>query len=399
MSRVLFITSKTCCPWAGESYRTRHTLEALVALGHEVDLLTIPAASPFRVQGVTTHLVPRLPFCKRLPEGASLRRGTLGMLMLFKAMFLARRARYDILHGVDDCGAVAWLVSVLTRRPFVYDIQGGGRSEAGAWFRQWTRKAAAFLGRLALRRADVIIGEHPDTAAELSQQGCGARVCVIPSLPALTGRVPAPVLNLARTRFRGIAARRDSGTAGMPCATVVTCVGGRDHFRGLTTFFNAVPYVLHENPDVRFVAVGGTAEEAGRMREALEQAEVAWAVTLTGRLSPEDLTALLMVSDILVAPCRTGEAVPMKVLDYLYMSKPIVVQNAGFSRTLFSSHNAMVVEAGHEALAQGILSLCRNPQLAELFAQKGHETLLVQHRTPEAFREALRQCYEYAVAN
>ena len=392
MSRVLFITSKPCYPWAGESCRTRHVLEALVALGHAVDLMTVPSAAPFRMQGVTTHLVPRLPFCRRLPEGVSLRRGILDMLMLFKAVFLAGRSRYDIIHGVDDCGAVAWMAAALTGKPFVYDIQDNVRGEPVAWFRLWTRKITVFLSRLALRRADVVIGENPDAVAVLSRWGRGARACVIPNLPALTGSVPAPVLNLARARY-GAVLKRDAAAP----PKVVTCVGTHDHFRGLAMFFNAVPYVLRENAEVCFVAAGGTERQIAFMRKALEQAGVAEAVMFTGCLSQTELTALLMVSDILVAPCCTGSAMPMRVLDYLYLSKPVVVADTGFSKIMFSSHNAMVVDADHEALAQGILYLCRNPQLAEEFARKGHETLLVQHRTPEAFREALRQCYTYGM--
>jgi len=391
MSRVLFITSKPCHPWGGESNRVRHVLEALVALGHGVDLVTIPSAAPFRVQGVTTHLVPRLPFCRSLPEGVSLRRGILDMLMLFKAVSLAWRAHYDIIHGVDDCGVVAWLAGLLTRKPFVYDIQDRVHDGKTAWFRRGTRSLARFLSRCALRRADVVIGENLDAVAALAQQERMARACVIPNLPALTGNVPAPSLNLARARHK--AARGDR-----PPPTVVTCVGARDHFRGLMMFFNAIPYVLRENADVRFVAVGGTEPQIARVREALGEAGVAESVTLTGCLSQTDLAALLTVSDIVVAPYQTSGTVPIRVLDFLYLSKPIVVADTGLSKIMFSSHNAMVVDAEHEALAQGILHLCKYPQFAEGLARKGHETLLVQHRTPEAFREALRQCYAYGMA-
>jgi len=280
----------------------------------------------------------------------------------------------------------------LTKTPFVYDIQDGAHGKRVAWFRRGTLGLARFLSRLALRRADVVIGENPDAVAALSQRGRGARACIIPNLPALTGNVPAPSLNLARARHK--AARGDA----RPPPTVVTCVGARDHFRGLALFFNAIPYVLRENADVRFVVAGGTEGQIARMREALGEAGVTAAVTFTGCLSQTDLAALLMVSDMVVAPCCTGPSMPIRVLDYLYLSKPIVMVDTGFSKVMFSGHNAMVVDAEHEALAKGILNLCQYPKFASELAQKGHETLLVQHRTPEAFREALRQCYAYGMA-
>ena len=386
MSQILFITSKPCCPWSGESCRTRRTLEALVALGHGVDLVTVPSDEPYGVKGVKVHRVARLPFCGRLPERVSLRRYAVDLLVLFKALAVAWRSRSDIVHGVDDCGVVAWMVRVLTWRPYVYDVQDGVGAEQIPWFRWGLRKTSVALSRVALKFARAVIVENPDVAAALARQGRGARVCVIPDIPALTGSVPAPVLNLARASYGTLAGKK-----------VVTCVGAHNHFRGLSMFFNAVPYVLRENPNVRFVAAGGTPAQVESVRAALAQAGVAEAVTLTGRLPPTYLTALLMVSDVLVAPCCTGAAVPIRVLDGLYLSKPVVMSDTGFSKTVFSAHNALVVDAGHEALAQGILLLCRSPQLAEDLARKGHETLLVQHRTPEAFREALQQCYRYVL--
>ncbi|MCL2105358.1 MAG: glycosyltransferase, partial [Kiritimatiellaeota bacterium] len=203
MSRVLFITSKPCHPWDGGGWRTRHILEALVALGYEVDLVTVPSGAPCRVKGVNVHLVPRLPFCRRLPEGVSLRRCVLDTLMLFKAVFLSGRSRYTIIHGVDDCGTVAWMTGALTRRPFLYDMRGGVGGGPVVWRRRWLRNLSAWLNRLALRRADVVLGENPDAVAVLSRWGRAARACVIPDLPALTMPVPVPMLNLARARFRG----------------------------------------------------------------------------------------------------------------------------------------------------------------------------------------------------
>jgi glycosyltransferase involved in cell wall biosynthesis len=363
-------------------------LESAVALGYEVHLVTVASDEPYAVKGVAVHVAPRLPFCGRLPERASLRRYAVNALLLLKAVAAARRSRCDIIHGVDDCGVVAWVVGLLTRRPYVCDVQDGVGAEPVVWFRRGLRKASVALSRLALKWARAVIVENPDAAAALARQGCGARACVIPDIPALTGDVPAPVLNLARASYGTLAGKK-----------VVTCVGAHNHFRGLTMFFNAVPFVLREDPGVQFVVAGGTKAQAEGMRKALEQAGVAaGSVVLTGCLPPTYLTALLTVSDIVVAPCCAGAAVPIRVLDGLYLSRPLVVVDTGFSKTIFSSHNALVVDANHEALAQGILYLCRNEPFAEGLALRGHETLLVQHRTPEAFRESLRQCYAYAMA-
>jgi hypothetical protein len=121
MSRILFITSKAYDPWEGACHRTRNTLEALTALDYSVDLLTVPQSQPLRVPQVNMLCVPRLPFCRHIPEGPSVRRFALDALMLFKAVFLAGRSPYALIHGIDDCGVIAWLAGRLTKTPCVFE--------------------------------------------------------------------------------------------------------------------------------------------------------------------------------------------------------------------------------------------------------------------------------------
>ena len=391
MSRVLFITSKPYFPWEGACHRTRHTLEALSALGYTVDLLTVPGGRFPEIADVGVLPVPRLPFCRRLPDGPSVRRFALDLLMLFKAVFLAGGSSYALIHGIDDCGAVAWLAARLTKTPCVFERHVAPTRENVKGPRRVWLGLCRFFERRALKHADAVIGCDASIADALDALGRRSRACVIPDIPAVTEEVSVPAQNLARVRFKPTADHK-----------LVVCVGSYARFQGLDLFFNSVPYVRQANPLVRFVVVGGSEHEIQRMRKALGKAGIGEAIDFMGRLPPGELAALLSIADALVSPRRSGATAPIKVLDYLYSGSPVVATNTPANRAVLSPENALIVQAEPEklpeALANGILRLCSEPQLAARLGRCGHETLLKENRTPEAFRNALRHCYEYAAS-
>ena len=391
MSRILFITSKPYYPWEGACHRTRHTLEALSALGHTVDLLAVPAGHFPDIADVSVLRVPRLPFCRRLPDGPSVRRFALDLLMLFKAVFLAGGSSYTLIHGIDDGGVIAWIAARLTKTPCVFERHTAPTRENVKGPRRVWLGFCRFFERRALKHADAVIGNDASIADALDAFGRRSRACVIPDIPAVTEDVSVPAQNLARIRFKPSADHK-----------LAVCVGSYTRFQGLDLFFNAIPYVLKANPLVRFVVVGGSEHEIQRMRKALALAEVEEAVTFTGRIPPGELAALLSIADALVSPRRAGASAPIKVLDYLYSGAPVVATNTAANRAVLSSENALIVQAEPEklpeALANGILRLCNEPQLGAKLGRCGHETLARENRTPEAFRNALRRCYDYAAS-
>jgi glycosyltransferase involved in cell wall biosynthesis len=387
MHRILFITSKPYYPWEGACHRIRHDLEALISLGYEVDLLTVPTGTPPSVPGVNLLFVPRVPFCRCLPEGPSVRRFLLDALMLFKAVFLAGRTPYALIHGIDDCGVIAWLSGRLTKTPSVFERHTVMEFERVNGPRRIWLSLYRLVERRALKRTDAVIGNGPSIVSLLSTLGRRSRACVIPDIPAIVEEVPLPARNLAQARYRTNANQK-----------LITCVGSYTRFQGLDLFFNAIPHILHAYPDARFAVVGGDAAEIKRMRGALSKAGIEHSVVFPGRIQPGELAALLSVSDVLVSPRRAGSTAPIKVLDYLHSRTPIVAADTPANRTLLSPDNAIITRLSPEALAQGIIKLFQKPQLGVELSRHGVETLRRENRTPEAFRKALRHCYDYVLA-
>jgi len=387
MSRVLFISSKPYYPWEGACHRTRHTLEALVSLGHDVDLLTVPVGDPPPVPGIRIRLTPRLPFCRQLPEGPSVRRFALDTLMLFKAVYLAGREHYAVIHGVEDCGVIACMAGRLTKTRVVFERHTAISFDRVKGLRRFWSGLYGFLSRRALKRADAAIGNDASIVTLLAAFGRRSRACVIPDIPAVTDEVTPPARNLAQVRYRPA-----------PTQKLVTCVGSYTRFQGLDLFINAIPYVLNAQPNTRFAVVGGAPSEIARLRSALSKAGIDHAVTFPGRITSSELAALLAVSDVLVSPRRAGKTAPIKVLDYLYSGTPVVAADTPANRTLLSPENAVIVGLKPEAMARGILMLCNDRKRGAELARRGRETIRRENRTPEDFRAALRRCYDYVLS-
>ena len=83
------------------------------------------------------------------------------------------------------------------------------------------------------------------------------------------------------------------------------------------------------------------------------------------------------------------------MLDYLRSGTPIVAADTPANRAVLSPDNALITRPTPEAMADGILKLCMSPHVGAELSRRGHDTLIQENRTPEAFRSALRRCYDY----
>jgi glycosyltransferase involved in cell wall biosynthesis len=383
MDRVLFISSKAHLPWRGPCLRVGHAVDALSRLGYEVDLLTVPVGLPPAVPMVRTLTVPRLLFGRDLPEGPSVRKILYDVMLLVRAVSLVLRNRYAVVHGVDDVGSIAWLVGRLAHASVVFEQHDDRFLGRLRW---WRRPIAALYRaseRLALRRADAVIVVDPGVTACLRAIGREGRACLIADIPANLDPVVPGIRAAARDRLADRADR-----------LLVTYTGSLAPSPGLDLLLAAIPEVLKRDARVQCVIVGGTPREVERRRQALAAAGIAAAVTFLGRLPPHELAAVLAASDILVAPRVTGQCPPMKLMDYLQSGAAIVATDCAANRVVLTPDVAVLTAPSADALAGGILRLCRDPERRADLGRRGRELAGTTYSFAE-FQDSLRRCYEY----
>jgi glycosyltransferase involved in cell wall biosynthesis len=161
---------------------------------------------------------------------------------------------------------------------------------------------------------------------------------------------------------------------------VVALAGRLSPEKGAAYLIQAVPRVLNQSRNVRFVIFGD-----GRLRSHLEemagQLGVAEHVTFAGHV-PE-FPNLLPGIDVLVN-CSLTEEMPNVVLEALASAVPVVATDVGSVREIAGDEGALVVvpPADAVAIAGAVAGLLRDPARAQAVGHSG------QKRVREAFSPA-----------
>jgi glycosyltransferase involved in cell wall biosynthesis len=181
-------------------------------------------------------------------------------------------------------------------------LRVGGVHRLGGW-RNWKH-------RYALRTVDVVLA-NSRVVAEHLQQGVPdlADVVIVPNGIELD---------------RAVAPTAAAMPATVPGAVRIVAVGGLDWRKGYDRLLEAL--ALLKDQDCQLVIAGEGAERADLSGRA-EQLGVAERVQLLGHRS--DVPALLAWANVFVLPSRSGEGMPVVLLEALLAARPIVATEVG----------------------------------------------------------------------
>jgi glycosyltransferase involved in cell wall biosynthesis len=258
-------------------------------------------------------------------------------------------------------------------------------------------------------RAEYEIGMEPGHILEHSDDQ-GRAVAVVDRLIALTPDEASLLVHYypqAEERIRivgnGIddseeacrAAQRTRG-GGPP---LVLYTGRLVERKGIRDLLAAIPMVLEQIPDVRFVLAGGP---AGWSREALpaqwlppECLPYADQIHFTGWLQTGEVDAWYRTADIQVIPSRY-EPFGMVVLEGMLHGLPIISTNVGGPATILEHGRTglLIPPFAPAALAAALLSLLRDPELRSRLGVEAAEEVRrswLWSRTAESMRAVYQE--------
>lgn len=165
--------------------------------------------------------------------------------------------------------------------------------------------------------------------------------------------------------------RRDLGVDG---AFVICTVARLERSKGLETLVRALPLIAERAPEVVAVVVGPddplSGGHADELRERAEQAGVADRLRLVG--GRRDVLRWMAAADVVVHPAR-HEAFGIVVVEALSVGTPVVAcLDGGVGEIVTDGVDAIAFPAGDsEALAQAVLRLVHDPDLARSLARAG----------------------------
>jgi glycosyltransferase involved in cell wall biosynthesis len=167
------------------------------------------------------------------------------------------------------------------------------------------------------------------------------------------------------------------------------------HHRGLDVLLESAPKIVKEIPETKLVLLGD-GPEMKRLKEIVKQNNLDSNVEFKGWIDRKDIPEHLSNASIGIGPLKrttvTENALPIKVLEYMASSLPIIAKTGTLPEdVLKDNENGWFVENSSE-LYEKIIKLEQNPELVE---KMGKNSLnMVQKFSWERIVQSIIDIYE-----
>jgi len=163
--------------------------------------------------------------------------------------------------------------------------------------------------------------------------------------------------------------------AGKNCKVAIY-MGTMVKVRRLDFILEAFVHVLAQEKNALLLMVGGDDEDVVALKAVAEDLGVASSVVFTGLVEMQEAWSYVLASDICLSPFRPSPILdstsPTKVVEYLALAKPVVVNDhPDQSQVIGESGAGVVTEYSPKAFAQGILELFQQPEQWAKMGQDG----------------------------
>lgn len=381
MKKILFISPQPFFQWRGSPIRVRFDLQALAEHGYQIDFLTLPIGEDCRIDNVRIVRVWNIFRVKNVPIGPSLMKAIFDVLLFFTGLGMAIKNRYDVIHGIEDAGALGVIIAGLTKSRLVYEKHSDpGSYKKKSFVRNMIMTAYAAVERFTARHADAVIATGPGLAEQVRAMNNSPAVFDIFDIPSSLEEADNEEIKQLRNKF----ITNDE--------VLITYVGSFAVYQGVDMMFDAIVQVVSENARAKFLIIGGTEQEIAQRKEWLAKHNAEKQVIFAGKISPDKLPAYLAVSDILLSPRQTGVNTPLKILDYFKAGGAIVATDIPANRLLLDESIAMLTEPDKKSFADGIIKLINDEEMRKKLATAGHKLYHSKYNFKE-FKRMIGECY------
>lgn len=367
--------------WRGSPIRVSFDVLALAESGLMVDLLILPVGDEKAVPGVRVIRLPNPFGVRHVPIGPSFSKAVFDILLLFKAWRLAVKHRYDVIHGVEDAGAIGLVVARLTRAKLIFEKHSDPSAYRNGPFRNLLLFLYSKVEHFTARHADAVIGTGPGLVEQVRK--------LVPKKPIYhIFDIPSSLVDPSPEKSAAIRRRlvRQEGEV------LATFIGSFAVYQGTDLLFESIPLAVAGRPELRFVIIGGSAQEIAARRAWLAERGAEPAVTFLGTIPPDEVPDYLRASDILISPRIAGVNTPLKLLDYLKAGRAIVATATEANRLILNEETALLVKPEPAALAAGICRLAADSDWRHRLEVNGRRLIDQQYNYPE-FKKRLLDCY------
>ena len=363
---------------------------ALSELGYQVDLLTLPIGTDESIENVSVIRAWNFFGSTQIAIGPSLLKLWFSLILLIQGTGLVLRNRYDVVHGNEEAGFVCYLLSLISRAKCIFEKHSDSKSYSPKWILKPVLSLYRGAEALTAKKSKVVISTGPalDEQARVMSGGEApeGKFHMIPDTPSSTVEASAEDIKKIRQQ---LISESDQ--------VLVTYAGSFASYQGIDIIFDAMPDILRNTPNARFVIIGGSQQEITDYQSALQQQGVNDEVQFLGKIDPDLLPAYLAASDILLAPRKSGVNSPLKILDYFKAGAAIVATNTVANKRLLNNENAMLCEFSVADFSTAISTLVTSPEKRQSIGQKAHELYQSTYNF-KMFKSQIKKAYDACLA-
>ncbi len=309
--KILFLAPQPFYEERGTLIAIDLLLRALSERNDQVDLLTMHVGADREYPGTRIFRIRPWPRPKSIKPGLSLAKVWCDFFMFFSAIRLARKGKYDLIHGVEEAGFIALVVGKVLGIPYVFDVDSSMATQILDRSR-WLSPLAPllrWLESIPARHAAAVVPMCDSLAEDISRvsdrQVFVLNDICLPSEPTAEADDLRELLNIGSD-------------------PVVLYVGNLESYQGIDLLLDSFKIVLEAGLKARLIIIGGRDEDIDKYERMAAELGIGAQVDLIG---PRPVTALdqyLRQADVLVSPRTQGTNTPMKIYSYLGAGRAVV---------------------------------------------------------------------------
>lgn len=341
-------------------------LEALSALGYEIDLITYHVGKDVKFPNVKIHRVRRIKVIQHVRVGPSRAKILLDVLVFFKAIRMLLGKRYDVIHSHEEAAFFSMFLAWIFRTRHLYDMHSVLSKQLGNFNfgnKPVFIKVFELLENMVLKTCNAVITVGPDLERYVKSVGSNIRVVMIENI----------ALHAYKTQVQPNEVAQLKNTLNLDGKLPIVYTGTYERYQGLDMALECVNIVAKQYPNVIFIFVGAKVQQAREWTEIARSRNLQDHVLFLDVVSPEESMVYLAYASVLISPRLDGTSTPLKIYSYLHAEKPIVATNITAHTQVLTDDTAILVEPNKVSFAEGILRALNNPELSEQLGKNAHQ--------------------------
>ena len=314
--------------------------------------------------------IPSIPWYSKLEAGPSWHKPYLDLLLLIKALKVARALKPHLIHAHIHEGAfIGAILKRLLRVPMLFDCQGSLTAEITdhRFVRPGSllQRGFALLERWINLSADFVITSAGPTVELLVQGGVPKeRICTLMDGVNTETFVPHPK-GAIRAKL------------GLPTdRPIISYLGILNSYQGVDLLLEAAAFLKGQGARMHFLIMGFPEREYMEKADALGLSDT---VTFTGRIPYDQAPLYLSAGDLAVSPKISLTEANGKLFNYIACGLPTVAFDTPVNREILGD-TALYAKVGDVAsLAGAIGRLAGDRELRDVLGRRGRSRAEKEH--------------------